>query len=165
MGLIFIMEQIQNVGQINFKANTAQTKQAQQASTHTASNPIENGNEKSMDALKWAGVIGAATLAAGAITCGVIRGKGIDAKHVNIDKTGKAIYKKAADGSELGKITKWIKGIDKNGNIKSKKIVRYAEDGSKNLITYLKDGKRVSQKFLKDKSTKEVIIINYGENI
>lgn len=146
------MDQIQNVGQVSFQANTMPAKEAEQAPTLAMSNPIENGDEKSMDALKWAGIIGAATLAAGAITYGVIRGKGIDSKYVKFDKTGKAVLNDTGK-NELGKITKWIKGIDEAGNIKSGKVVRYAEDGSENLVTKLKDGKRISQKVLKDGKT------------
>ncbi|MBR5304760.1 MAG: hypothetical protein IKU37_08050 [Candidatus Gastranaerophilales bacterium] len=147
------MEQIQNLGRVSFQANAMSAKEAEQVSTPAMSNPIENGDEKSMSALQWAGVIGAATLAVGGIAYAAIRGKGIDSKYVKFDKAGKATYQKAADGSELGKISKWIKGIDKNGNIKSGKVVKYAEDGSKSLTTKFNDGKRISQKVFKDGKT------------
>ena len=74
-----------------------------------AGKQIEQGDKKSMDALKWIGLIGAGTLAAGASAYCVAKGKDIDLKEF--------VHKKADDFKE-----KFQKGFgDIKGSLKSKK--------------------------------------------
>ena len=140
------MDQITNVNSVSFKANQPVKEQTEQEKPVNQVQ-VENGDEKSMDALKWAGIIGAGALAAAAITTSVIKGKGINSKYVDMQKLAKTGIAELNDEGkkafENKKILKFIQGIGKDGSIKKAKIV--SDDASK-LQTFIKNGKRFSQK-------------------
>ena len=79
-----------------------------------------------MDALKWAGIIGAAALAVGAGVCAYVKGKPIPAKYVDFLQDGSVVLNKTGQ-DELGKITKFIKGI-KDSKIISGKVLEEQND-------------------------------------
>ncbi|MBQ7286519.1 MAG: hypothetical protein IJW73_02030 [Candidatus Gastranaerophilales bacterium] len=140
------MDQITNVNSVSFKANQPVKEQTEQEKPVNQVQ-VENGDEKSMDALKWAGIIGAGALAAAAVTTSVIKGKGINSKYVDMQKLAKTGIAELNDEGkkafENKKILKFIQGIGKDGSIKKAKIV--SDDVSK-LQTFVKNGKRFSQK-------------------
>lgn len=59
------MDQIQSTQNVSFQAQQAKKESIQSPAVATRPVEIENGDKKSMDALKWVGAIGAATLAVG----------------------------------------------------------------------------------------------------
>lgn len=154
------MEQISNngVNNVNFRAQEPVT-QPQQAASAPVSNPIQDGDKKSMDALKWAGLIAAGTLAAGLATCAIIRGKGIDASKLDTDVLKNSKVYKLKNPSEMNSVTKLIKGVSKDGTIKNGKII--GDSDLRKLSTKVIDGKRVSQEVTKDGQS---IILRYNSD-
>ena len=153
------MEQIQNVGQVSFQANTMPAKEAEQVPVQAISNPIENGDEKSMDALKWAGIIGAGAALAGAITVAVIKGKPIPEDCIKYLDDGTAVLNDK--GKEAyGFVKKFIKGFKTDGNdIKITGTVNKKVNDTTEMVAKFKRGivNEVSQATKEGDKTSSVI--------
>ncbi len=106
---------------LNNTSNQANTTAEQPATP--AVNEVKDGDKKSMNALKWAGIIGAATLAVGGTIYAIKKGKGIDIEKLDF-QDGKAFLKK--NGKEFsGKATETIK--DESGNVIAILKTRYTK--------------------------------------
>lgn len=151
------MDQIQSTQNVSFQAHQANKLPPVEAKVVTQSE-IKDGDNKSMQALKWAGIIGAgALLAVGA--CKMMKGKTpeIDAKWFDIDalKKGEAVLTK--EGKEqASKLAKKCSGISKDGKIGDITIKQV--DGDSTFAYIFKDGKRtqIDKAIVKDGKTKNI---------
>ncbi|MBQ8635659.1 hypothetical protein IJ425_05865 [bacterium] len=110
---------------------------------------IENGSEKSINALAWMGKIAVASLAVAGIGAAAIKGKGIDPKYVDMDKLAReGIAVLNDDGvANIGKISKFVNQIGPDGKtINSARIIQ--DIGGKKVKILVRNGHRISQETL-----------------
>ena len=139
------MTQVSN--NINFTAKYPIANNPQQiAAAPVQSVDIKNGSEKSMNALAWAGNIAAASLALAGIGVAVAKGKGIDAKYIDMDKLAKEGIATLNDEgvANIGRVSKFINQIGSDGKtVNSARIIQDI-DGKK-VKTLVRNGRRISQ--------------------
>ncbi len=151
------MDQIQSTQNVSFQAQQPTKAPAAQVAA-TAPAEIKDGDNKSMQYLKYAGAaLGAAAIVLTA--CKMMKGKTpeIDAKWFDLDalKKGEAVLTKEGK-EEAAKLAKKYSGISKDGKIGDIKIKQ--TDGD-NAFTYIfKDGKRtqIDKAIVKDGKTKNI---------
>lgn len=152
------MDQIQSTQSVSFQAQQPTKTPTVQTPAATAPAEIKDGDNKSMQYLKYAGAaLGAAAIVLTA--CKMMKGKTpeIDAKWFDLDalKKGEAVLTKEGK-EEAAKLAKKCSGISKDGKIGDIKIKQ--ADGD-NTFTYIfKDGKRtqIDKAIVKDGKTKNI---------